>query len=216
VKPYRWIGGLGLEESGMEGPGNIRDLLQVEITEADKVFDDSLPAYSRIKITDALGTVPGNDDPFTSEVARGALYFVNVGPDLYPDLTRGLKFGEYGIDKNILIHELAHVWQYYHGYRVVAGAAWQRVKEWAGAAAVGYAYTPGHPWDSYNVEQQARLVEDWYDAAKGDTKESDLRFIYIKKIIRPGLNRPSVFNKSIYDHIITHMSAAELRELDDG
>jgi hypothetical protein len=96
---------------------------------------------------------------------------------------------------------------------VIAGAAWARLKEKTGLVRDAYEYSPGHPWASYNVEQQAHLVEDWYNSTIGNLSQSDIRFPYIDKIIRPGLDEPSFFNKEMYEQFITRQSAAELRAL---
>ena len=93
----------------------MRKLSDAEKDLAGKVFDDSLPAWRRIYITDGLGPLPTIDRPYTEEAAR--LFMVNVGPDYYPDLNRSTDYG-FGTGRNLLIHELTHVWQYYHGYWV--------------------------------------------------------------------------------------------------
>ena len=202
-----FIGGLRPKEWEMRIARNFRDLLATEITEADKVFGDSLPAYRKIQITDALGPLPTLDNPYTDELMSGMLYTINVGPEIYADLTRGKTLSGYGIDRNIFIHEMTHVWQYYHGYSVILGSAW------ANTFGAGYTYTNGQAWGSYNVEQQAQLVEDWYNAKIGNLSRVDLRFVYIDKIIRPGLDAPSFFHKRIKELIMLKLTAAELRAL---
>jgi len=62
-----------------------------ETTLAHQVFDDSLPSWGRILITDALSPVPFVNKPFTEEFVR--TYFLNVGPDYYSDMTRRDNFG---------------------------------------------------------------------------------------------------------------------------
>lgn len=41
-------------------------------------------------------------------------------------------------------------------------------------------------WKGYNVEQQGNIVEDWFDATKGNRSVIDPRFTYIEKVIRAG------------------------------
>ena len=77
-----------------------------EMTEAMKVFLASLPAWSKIRITDGLGPLPFMDRPYTEELSSLGLFFVNLGPDMYPDATANQRY------KDTLIHELTHVWQY--------------------------------------------------------------------------------------------------------
>jgi hypothetical protein len=58
--------------------------------------------------------------------------------------------------------------------------------EWANWRGKGYAYTleDSDAWDDFNVEQQASLVEDWFDRGMSTT---DNRFVFIEKIIRAGV-----------------------------
>jgi hypothetical protein len=70
-------------------------------------------------------------------------------------LSRNTNYG-FGTCLNVLIHELTHVWQYYHGYAVIRGSVW------ANTLGKGYDYTVENSdaWDDFNVEQQAQMVED--------------------------------------------------------
>jgi hypothetical protein len=123
-----------------------------------------------------LGPVPGLDNPFTAH--EFGLFWINVGPEVYPDAALAQQYGGFGSRKAILIHEMTHVWQYYHGYSVELRSLW--ANRWG----AGYNYTVGEEWGDYNVEQQAHLVEDWF---MGGQSVSDPRFDYIDKIIRPGI-----------------------------
>jgi hypothetical protein len=151
-----------------------RPLSGREITEALMVFRASLPAWPKIRITDGLGPLPFMDRPYTEELSSLGIFFVNLGPDIYPDATAKQRY------KNLLIHELTHVWQYDRGQWVVLRSAY------ANTAGEGYNYTieDDDTWDGYNVEQQAKLVQDWYDPAIGRQSTSDVRFPFIEKIIR--------------------------------
>lgn len=51
-----------------------------------------------------------------------------------------------------LIHELTHIWQYQQGMQVFWRTVFNR----------RYAYTLGKPFLTYGIEQQARIVEDYY------------------------------------------------------
>jgi hypothetical protein len=46
-----------------------------------------------------------------------------------------------------------------------------------------YSYTPGNPWSSYNAEQQASIVEDWF---RGGMPASDPLYPYITDHVRTG------------------------------
>jgi hypothetical protein len=52
---------------------------------------------------------------------------------------------------------------------------------WGQSFGDGYGYTLGSSWDDYNVEQQASLVEQWYDAGMDP---ADDRFQYVDKVVR--------------------------------
>jgi hypothetical protein len=155
----------------------MRKLSGAETSLATRVFGDSLPSFGRIMITDGLGPIPGYDNPYTEE--KMGLFFLNLGPEVYANAIDTSKYySGYGRYDAIFIHEMTHVWQYDKGYWVVLRSLW------ANTAGAGYNYTPGAPWDDYNVEQQAQIVEDWYKAGMSPT---DARFVYIDKIIRPGI-----------------------------
>jgi hypothetical protein len=166
---------------------------------AESVFHDSLPDWKRINITDALGPVPGVDRPYTDESMRE--FWVNVGPDYYPNLDRATDYG-YSSARNLLIHELTHVWQYYHGYWVVLRSLW--ANQWG----KGYSYTieESDAWNDFNVEQQAQIVEDWFKRGKSET---DSRFVFIEKIIRPGVT--GGFWADIFDETLIRMPLEDLR-----
>lgn len=53
-----------------------------------------------------------------------------------------------------LIHELTHVWQLQHGLKVVRGALLNRRYQ--------YELVKGKPFLSYGIEQQARMVQDYF------------------------------------------------------
>ena len=155
----------------------MRNLSGAEINLAQSVFGDSLPDWGRILITDGLGPLPTYDNPYTEEFSF--LYKINVGPEVYPDATiTNRNYDGFGNYDDIFIHEMTHVWQYYHGYWVILRSFW------ANTGGAGYDYTPGDAWDDYNVEQQAHIVEDWY---KAGMQPNDVRAVYVNKIVRPGI-----------------------------
>jgi hypothetical protein len=69
-------------------------------------------------------------------------------------------------DKSTLIHELTHVWQGHHdrgAWDYVAKSLYVQGKY--GEKAYAYDKSNYKDWDTYNVEQQAQIVEDWYGVA---------------------------------------------------
>src|SRR5262249_9043292 len=129
-----------------------RNLSAAEISIAKAVFQNSLPAWGSIRITDGLGPIPGLDNPYTDTIT--GFYEINVGPDVYPDATPSTWLPGFGQYRHIFVHEMTHVWQYYHGYGVVTGSIW------ANKFGKGYDYTieDSDSWSTYNIEQQAHLV----------------------------------------------------------
>lgn len=86
------------------------------------------------------------------------------------------------------IHELTHVWQGHQGglgweYMVGSLVAQGCAVLTKGHRRYAYDYEPGRPWGRYNVEQQARLVEDWFS---NGMRTDDARYAYIVGNIRTG------------------------------
>ena len=181
---------------------NGRGLSSAEIALATSVFQTSLPAWRRIKITDGLGPIPTYDNPFTEEAL--GLFVLNLGPDIYPDASLARVLPGFGVYRNIFIHEMTHVWQYYHGYWVVLRSFW------ANTLGRGYDYTveASDAWDDYNVEQQAALVEGWFGDGMSRT---DDRFVFIEKIIREGIE--GGFFANLMDKMLVKMPLEKLRDV---
>ncbi|MDO5768111.1 MAG: type IV secretion protein Rhs [Psychrobacter sp.] len=57
-----------------------------------------------------------------------------------------------------LIHELTHVWQLQQGLKVIRGAMMNRRYE--------YAFESGKTFFAYGIEQQARMVQDYFIRSK--------------------------------------------------
>lgn len=175
---------------------------------ARKVFAETLPD-NRVRIADFY--LPGNDAPVTlasSPFRRRAEYTIfwgdcdvfMKGADACDDETRAS-----------LIHELTHVWQGQHHGRtsqtyMLRSAVAQcthgvrdvfTARGWCGWAqhrrkAYDYSKKLGAAWESFNVEQQAALVEDWFREWQRNGLEeasepiNDARYAYVSDIIRAG------------------------------
>ena len=105
--------------------------------------------------------------------------------------------------QGLFIHEMTHVWQYYHGYWVVLRSAWANSKLGAG---YGYTLQASDAWDDFNVEQQASLVEHWFS---GGMSTTDDRFVFIEKIIRAGIS--GGFWASMLDTMVMKLPLSDLR-----
>jgi hypothetical protein len=149
-----------------------RYLSPAEEALAIQVFGPTLPLWKRILIDDGLGI---GDRPYTLDGPPGC-YMIHVGPVAYRDCTSRAFWGIRRIDASF-IHEMTHVWQFGKGYNVKLSSLW------AQSGGSGYGFVPGQAWDDYNVEQQAKIVENWYFAGMSTTA---VEFPYIEKVIRRG------------------------------
>jgi hypothetical protein len=162
---------------------NVRSLASREIAIARSVFKDTIP-YARVFVGDGLGF---QARPFTIPIPMTTPreYLILVGEQGYTGMSL------FQNDKNLLIHELTHVWQ---GQDV--GWAWAVQGSSVYHQATqddAYAYDKSRykPWGDYGPEQQAQIVEDWFHrVSQGDNKDSlneaidDPRYGYIVQNIR--------------------------------
>jgi len=70
---------------------------------------------------------------------------------------------------------MTHVWQYSHGAFVVLDSLWSQARGNA------YETVPGSAWETYNVEQQATIVERWY---VGGMSKASPYYRYVNDTIR--------------------------------
>ena len=175
-------------------PTRVRFMSAPEYRIVSRVFGDTLPYRVRILITNAAGvdgrpfTVPTsllstvvgmNPVTFLSNLTLGYLasfvnvaYLINVGAD-YGALD--------GSSKDVLVHETAHVWQGKNSVFALSYVFNSVYNQCVRANA--YAYSPGQAWSSYNVEQQASIVEDWF--MSGEPPSGNL-YPYIVNHVRTG------------------------------
>ena len=162
------------------------------------VFRDTLPSAKMIGIGDGLGL---GDRPWTdwgtgaSSQMPDMQYQVNIGDYASRDLdTRD--WTPFGSLCDLLIHELTHVWQYWNGFGVKVSSIW------ANTLGAGYDFEPGDPWDDYNVEQQATIVEKWH--SRGAKKDDEL-YPYITEVIwsRGDPSRRKMTLKELKDTLYT-------------
>jgi hypothetical protein len=164
-----------------------RPLNEDEVALARQVFHDHLP-YGRIYIANFY--LPGNEGvPVTMAsgaevipVKSLAEYTIYFGPEVFRD------GAEKPATRQTFIHELTHVWQGHHStfswhYMVNSMLAQGRAIIFHGDRNKAYNFTAGEAWDSYNVEQQANIVECWF--AGGMETDSEL-YAYIDEHIRRG------------------------------
>jgi hypothetical protein len=125
----------------------------------NEVFLGALPPRDRLVLTDTIG---GGNRAFTFPRFDGKIT-LNMGPAAfadprnYPGRPRGQTF----------IHELVHSCQIHHAHMdlvLLADAFASKVCEATGGDP--YAYGPAGPdYTSFNLEQQAQIVSDWFSGA---------------------------------------------------
>jgi hypothetical protein len=127
-----------------------------EQTLAWLVYGDSLPPWDQIILTNLIGL---EGRAFTIPNPAGEC-LINLGED-FDDPIRSKHYIEHG---RLLIHELDHAWQIHHSSfkpgLICAGAYNQAIYNLAEDV-----YNPGgggDDWSSYNLEQQATLIDLWY------------------------------------------------------
>jgi hypothetical protein len=159
-----------------------RHLAGLETDIAKKVFQQTIP-YDEVVVSDGLGK---DDRPFTMPTNMPATMLFNVSDGKYVIHAGDGYFGmsRDKEDQKTLIHELTHVWQGEH-----SGSSWDYVLSSAWSQTLlddAYAYDKQRlqPWDDYNPEQQAHIVEDWFADGMKEGEEEDRRFYYIKAHIR--------------------------------
>ncbi len=146
-----------------------RPLSDREISEARGVFESTVP-YSGVFITDNIGL---NGRAYTTPLGP-LCYRLHMGPRVYANP---------GTNLGTLIHEMTHVWQGRNNFFQWGYVGTSLFHQGVGAITGSdpYASNPGGSWRSYTAEQQAQIVQDWYENGK---RESDPLFEYIRDNIR--------------------------------
>jgi hypothetical protein len=173
-------------------PRRIRPMHPAEYQIVSRVFGNTLPYRIRILVTDGAGL---DGRPFTIPTSlvstltgwEATIFAVGLGPyahflNLAYLINVGDEFVTLGTSsKDVLVHETAHVWQGNNSVLPSAYVFSSIINQCFRANA--YAYEPGKRWSSYNVEQQASIVEDWF--MSGESTSSVL-YPYIVNHVRKG------------------------------
>lgn len=151
--------------------GHVPEFRQLSATEynwANKFYNGKLPSLQRIIVTNLMSvdrrafTVP-NGDGITvmnlGDAFNKPMQFTNAG---------------YPVPGQLFIHELAHVWQIQNSSQLKAFG--QGVSNQWKNTILGhnvYAYTCGQPWDKYNYEQQAHIMDICFKNRNGQLTSPD-------------------------------------------
>jgi hypothetical protein len=112
-------------------------------------------------------------------------YLINVG-GMYSDqslLPSTYDTNKHELKGSMLVHESTHVWQGVNGafsWWYVFDSLYNQAQ--SGSHAYDVDETHLQTWDSYGVEQQAHLVEDWYSRG---SQINDVCYPFIRDNIRP-------------------------------
>jgi hypothetical protein len=156
----------------------------------DNVFGGTLPV-DRITLTNLAGL---GGRAFTMPGVDGRIY-VNLGSDAYNAGPMTYTTGAYPSKGELLIHELTHAWQIAHS-SFIPGLVCEGIVNQANYQ-VGqsvYQYpAPGGVWSSFNLEQQAAIVDQWFGGVptaavpnRSVMNSTDPYFSYIRDNIRTG------------------------------
>ena len=164
-----------------------RSLTQGEKDLAKTVFKNKV-SFDNVYIGNrtGIGNAPWTEYEYIDEIV-GDRFILHMGPTGYTNAASDALIGKKKA-RNVFIHELVHVWQGQHSllsgsYQLSSAMSQLWAIITTGGRQEAYKYKPGQDWDSYNVEQQAKIVEDWF--AKGASEsESDDLFRYIRDNIR--------------------------------
>ena len=112
------------------------------------------PAFARVLPLGDIRLVGRAHNPFAlgKILVRGRRIF-------WPDVPGDMASSGVGL-QGLLAHELAHVWQYETG-RLSAAGYLRRPANWV------YRYIPGEPFDTYGIEAQADIIQDWWRMRRG-------------------------------------------------
>jgi hypothetical protein len=180
------VAGAAAGGSGVLGSSSLswRYLTGREFGYVSWVFGGTLPPMTDIVITDFAGinnrpfTIPGSLIPALAVAGIpayvGALfaptlltkYLINLTPAGFRDAL-AFDAGSSKVAGQTLTHELTHVWQGYHSSFALSYVL-DSVKNQIFSGNGAYDYGDGGAqWNTYNAEQQAHIVEDWFAQSGG-------------------------------------------------
>ena len=183
--------------TGVFNSGNLPFKIRIFVTNGlgadDAPFTIPTSLISTVGLT-ALGAIGGPAGAAlgaavgTIASVINAAYLMNVGPNGYDLGSDGKGMATGDKKRELLVHETAHVWQGKNSklaLSYVYGSALAQCKGIFSGASRNAAYRaePGGDWGNYNPEQQASLIERWFNA--GEHGEGPI-WPYIRDYVRKG------------------------------
>jgi hypothetical protein len=187
-----WLAGpsntlLALAAEGIASAGSkTRELTEEEYRWAnDAVFSGTLPPRTDLVLTDTIG---GGNRAFTFPRVDGKIT-LNMGPDSFHDPRTFRTSDGSKLHGETLIHELCHAWQIAHtsmDLTLLSDALLSKLCEAGGGDPYTYG-PPGPPFGDFSLEQQAKIVADWYAGRRGAARDTNSPYFrYINENIRTG------------------------------
>lgn len=184
--------GFGIGPWGREG----RPLTPGEIAVAREVFGNTID-YSKVTVYNGppriFNMVELNKPNLGAISPGGNIYLVGANCQK-PDLSKGTR-----ADRNLLIHEMTHVWQHQQGRFVNCEAVAVLIKnKFDYDAAYAYDLKTTQKFRTLNLEQQAHLVEDYYALRSLPPKEAPPdraeKIAMFERLLKPVLPLQNVAN----------------------
>lgn len=191
--PHRACSPTGSGKLGRR-PTLYRVLAEPERKEMRYVFGQTLPDLDTVAIGNGLGFDgrPWTDGSPMSDplLPTQSQFQINIGDAAGADLSSTTHANCYvavdGTLADLLVHEMTHVWQYHN-----RGGMTARVGVWISSVGGSYEFTAGDPWNDYDVEQQASIVEKWYHDFKANaaTEKTHPLYPYVRLVVRSANNK---------------------------
>jgi hypothetical protein len=130
-----------------------------EIAFADRVFMGKVD-YSRVILTNLTHdggrkyTIPSIDDSI----------LVNLGDALDTPMSHAQPGTDYPEPGSVFIHELTHAWQITNRSLLGVLCGMSSNYDYFTGSRTSDKSWPGRAWSTFNNEQQAHIVDDWYGA----------------------------------------------------
>ncbi len=179
-------------------PTSARLMSAPEYQIVTRVFGNTLPWRQRIIVTNGAGL---NNRPFTIPTALVRVLLGTAASGFLAPVTAALgsltSFINLGYLMNVgsaystletshqglLVHETAHVWQGKNSTLALSYVFNSCINQCVRGGAA-YNYRAGGNWSDYGVEQQASIIEDWFNA--GEPTSGPL-WGYIDGYVRQGI-----------------------------
>jgi hypothetical protein len=184
-----------------------RAMTPTEIAMAQQVFQRELNCdnvmFTNFSVTGRAMTAPGVD---------GKTY-CNFGSEFAADMSK-VSNSAYPVAGEVMIHELTHAWQIQHNSFIpgfVCSGMINQAEYRFGDNIYRYG-PPGPPWNSFNLEQQASIVNEWF-AGNGDPPTLDFPGV---QSAFPGMDTKNPYYEYLKQNILTGSAGFSTNSLSDG